>query len=74
MWFAFVPCFLHHSTKQVSRFHPPYVLEVVKLLAVHTDQLRIIARSAWNEFLIYVCTYRTCSIAPARLADQLFYV
>ena len=39
------------GTKQVSQFHPPYVLEAIKLLAQHTDQLRINAKSAWNDFL-----------------------
>lgn len=43
--------FVFYSTKQVSRFHPPYVLEAMKLLAQHTDQLKINAKSAWNDFL-----------------------
>ena len=47
-------CIFPHSTKQVSRFHPPYVLEAIKLLAQHTDQLKINAQSAWDDFLTYV--------------------
>ena len=47
-------CIVPYSTKQVSRFHPPYVLEAIKLQAQHTDQLRINAQSAWDEFLTYV--------------------
>ena len=47
--------FYWHRTKQVTRFHPPYVLEDVQLLAQHSDQLVINAKQAWNEFLRYVC-------------------
>ena len=43
-----------HRTKQVTRFHPPYVLEDVHLLAQHSEQLVANARQAWNEFLRYI--------------------
>lgn len=39
------------STKTVTRFRPPFVVQMVKLLAQHEDQLVIVARQAWNEFL-----------------------
>ena len=38
----------------MTRFHPPYILEDVRLLAQHSDQLTINAKEAWNEFLRYV--------------------
>ena len=37
----------------MTRFHPPYVLEDVQLLAQHSDQLVACAKQAWNEFLRY---------------------
>jgi len=39
-------------TKQVTRFHPTYVLEAVKLLAQHNEQLQISAKAAWEDFLV----------------------
>lgn len=43
--------FLSYRTKHVTRFHPSYVLEAVKLLAQHREQLKINAKAAWNDFL-----------------------
>lgn len=40
-----------YRTKQVTRFHPPYVLNDVQLLAQHSEQLVASAKQAWNEFL-----------------------
>ena len=42
------------STKQVTRFHPQYVLEDVQLLAQHSEQLVANAKQAWSEFLRYI--------------------
>ena len=42
---------LYCRTKQVTRFHPPYVLEDVQLLAQHSELLVANAKQAWNEFL-----------------------
>lgn len=48
--------FVHmRSTKQVSRFHTPFVLGSIKLLAQHQDQFRIKAQKTWKEFLVLVC-------------------
>ena len=35
----------------MTRFHPPYVLDDVNLLAQHSEQLVASAKLAWNEFL-----------------------
>ena len=39
------------STKQVTRFRPPYVEESLKELAQHQDLLLIHAKEAWETFL-----------------------
>ena len=41
--------------QHVSRYHPPYVAEAVRLLAQHTEQLNIDtdAVAAWKELLEY---------------------
>ena len=46
------------STKQVARFHPPYVAESVKELAQHQDLLHIHAKEAWDIFLELVTTVK----------------
>ncbi|KAL5477924.1 hypothetical protein EMCRGX_G024781 [Ephydatia muelleri] len=40
------------STKAVTRFRPPFVVQMVRLLAQHEDQLIVAAKQAWDEFLL----------------------
>jgi DNA mismatch repair protein MSH3 len=57
------------GTKQVTRFHPPYVLEDVQLLAQHSELLVANAKQAWNEFLSdFGMQYGACKKAVDLLA------
>ncbi|EGG20765.1 mutS like protein [Cavenderia fasciculata] len=40
-----------NATQKLSRYHTPYIIENVKLLAQHRERLTLLANEAWLDFL-----------------------
>ena len=49
--FKAFPLWNHFSTKAVSRYHTPFIVEAVKRLNQKREELAIEADKAWVQFL-----------------------
>lgn len=45
--------FFFCSTKEVSRFHTPFIVEKLQQLALHRENLAVVCKESWLAFLEY---------------------
>jgi len=46
-----------NSTKYVTRYHPPQVVDNIRMMQRHKEQLKMEIDSAWKQFLRFDITY-----------------
>ncbi|XP_065892619.1 DNA mismatch repair protein Msh3-like isoform X2 [Dysidea avara] len=58
-----------NSTKHVTRYHPPQVVNNIRMMQQHKEQLKVEVDSAWKQFLsTFSIHYNTCKLAVHQLA------